>query len=126
MLIDSYHSHEGVAMPTDYRCSACDWKASVGGYHGFDGNWFNALYCRHCGAPQVLESRFSLDPAEPTSASFDRAEILSSTGQRRSVRCGYCGATGPLGSDGPITDDEPTKCPKCKTGSVVVGDVWKT
>lgn len=99
----------------------------------------NALYCRNCGASVRLEQS-----AEEFLASFGGEataqdctyELLGPVQPRRmvlapgmlvpEVECA-CGAKGPFGSGGPITDEEPGEiCPACKQPTLEAESEWIT
>jgi hypothetical protein len=113
-------------MPTDLKCDWCDWTASVGSYHGFRGNWFNALYCRECGLRQLLETTIEIGNPLKSEQSLSCADLLPDSMNPESVRCRGCATLGPIGRHGPITDEVPTSCPKCKLGAVSASGFWRT
>jgi hypothetical protein len=102
-------------MPADYKCTSCDWETAVGNYHGAS-DWFHDLYCRHCGA------KYTFAPEQMTLN--DQPITIDPNGEAPIISCVQCGAEGPLGARGPITDQEPTTCPKCKTGTVKLTAFW--
>lgn len=42
-------------MPKDYQCSSCECTISIGSYHGFDGEYVTAVYCKNCGAQYYVQ-----------------------------------------------------------------------
>jgi len=109
-------------MATDYTCSFCGLKISVGSYHGFGADgWFNALYCRHCGTRYTLNQTTAqflrVFDAEKTERNNLEFEVSGPQTTHRVVAaahlpvprltCEVCKAEGPFGPDGPITDEPP-------------------
>lgn len=146
-------------MPTQYHCSSCGLQFSVGSFHGEDSDgWFTALYCRHCGASYDLQEPveqffedFSLQRTQRKTREYllhgpssTQRVVVMAESPPPMVRCEGCGAEGPLGPPGPITDEPPEglsglwrpfgtkapkaqgKCPRCKQQTVQVGDFWIT
>ena len=110
------------AMPTEYSCSSCGLRISVGSYHGSNaGVWFNALYCRHCGTPYTLRQSsaqffegFGAKNMERKTRKFEllgpstnQGVVVDEDAPRPSLTCEMCKAEGPFGPKGPITDDPP-------------------
>lgn len=110
-------------MPCDYACDRCDCSFSVGNYHGIDDSSVYALYCRHCGSEHRLISGRDSGP-DGLRFALGSAEIVISSQGEVGVRCGSCNAAGPIGRDGPITDVEPDRCPKCALGTMRQGAGW--
>jgi NAD-dependent SIR2 family protein deacetylase len=104
-----------------YRCTACGWKASVSDQHGHEGDHFHELYCRECGRYYRLRD-FPYargDDGEPLPAELNGVRLPAvPRGEVPMIRCSACGTTGPLGSAGPITDERPESCPRCKAGAI--------
>jgi len=114
-------------MPQMYKCERCGWNTSIGSYHGFEANSFNALYCRHCGASHCLETRSFVELDDPASLFLDSVPIgRTEPGLETMIHCSRCEIEGPLGNSGPITDEEPAKCPRCKSGVVNEFGSWMT
>ena len=113
-------------MPTTYECDSCGWKRSVGNYHGWPGEWYFDLYCRSCGAPHTLKQHVS-DASGKISTHLDGVELHhADRGIKLIVECGGCGAKGPYGTEGPITDSTPKICPKCGSDRIKNTSEWIT
>lgn len=112
-----------------YGCSSCGGSFSAGSYHGFAGEWYRAVYCRECGRTVTLKvsagQYLSAFPGgkppdvyryELTGAVTPEViEIAAGATEPPQVEC-ICGAKGPFGKEGPLTDDDPgSTCPHCKT-----------
>jgi len=138
----SWHLLQHFRMPTIYTCTSCKIRFDVGSYHGFKGEWYNAVYCRKCGASVRIKqsagqflSAFGGDKNGPHERRYELSGpvtpkvivINSDTKEIPMVECA-CGAKGPFGNHGPITDNLPKgfgesafgfrndvgKCPRCK------------
>ena len=115
-------------MQTLYGCPSCGARFSVGCYHDFSGHWYNALYCRECGnlfhLKQTIEqflAAFAGAGDRPEVYSYEligpgepKEVVLKRGAPPPQVKCD-CGAQGPFGSLGPITDSPPGSiCPYCR------------
>lgn len=36
-------------MPTDYQCASCELAITTGSFHGMEGDYITAVYCKQCG-----------------------------------------------------------------------------
>ena len=144
-------------MPTRFACSSCGLCFSTGSYHGFGSDgWFNALYCRHCGTAYTLRQSTEqfLDGFSSRSRPERHYEVKGPTTVQNvtlleasdspvpTLKCEACGAEGPFGATGPITDqppeginrthwmelnpDETGVCPRCKQKAMKVTGEWIT
>ena len=111
---------------------------SIGSYHGVHG-WQNALYCRNCGrsvflaqsAEQFLKG-FGKE-SEPQGSAYElfgavqpKHIVCEACSAVPEVECA-CGAKGPLGNAGPLTDDDHGEtCPACKQPTLEAGSEWIT
>jgi len=143
-------------MPMRYGCSSCGIRFSTGSYHGSSGVWCTALYCRECGASIILQQSsqtflgaFSCGRGDQARSyryefigSVKPHEIVIDPGNNvpPEVECA-CGAKGPFGPDGPITDQPPEDfqhdslfgirrsttvgiCPRCKRQTLRQRGEW--
>lgn len=116
------------AMPSDYKCTSCSWGTSTGSSHGFSGEWHNYLYCRECGASHNLTtySFFGVNTSGRPDKLNGKDLPPCEPGQQQLISCNKCGATGPFGNAGPITDNKPKSCPVCKSTPIVETGQWMT
>ena len=154
-------------MPDLFACSSCGLRFSIGSYHDDEGGCYG-LYCRHCGTTYTLRRKIRLElvnfeenqpqpgPQEceiqgPSKIQkvvvpgdwmrFRVAQTPFSNATPPTIKCENCGAEGPFGSSGPITDDTPEGleigmceskeelkgvCPRCKALSLQFVCNWMT
>jgi hypothetical protein len=156
--------HLSLPMPARYECSSCGLSFSIGSYHGAGGTWNNALYCRECGVTVRLQQsaeQFLAGQKAEEARVFEfvgpvapRTVVIEPGGEPPQVTCA-CGATGPFGREGPITDQIPAglengnsvlikhsadgkplprgpwvqptgTCPRCKKPTLVLAGQWMT
>ena len=143
-------------MPVTLKCDACGVSFSIGSYHGKLNQWFNGLYCRQCGVAYTLSQSAEqfLDHFNNTPKLKQHEYLLHSRHgiqhvlvgvdhRTTLVKCWSCGAEGPFGSNGPITDTVPEglkndfwpfvpdyqargTCPRCKQPCLKVQSEWIT
>jgi hypothetical protein len=132
-------------MVNKYECSSCGWTISVGSYHGHGSpqKWYSCLYCRECGTNYRLEQSasqyLSAFGSSGKGAPMGHHYVLSGGGKITEftvvakqdppeVEC-ICGAKGPFGSGGPITDARlwgRSYCPHCKQPDLKSAGWWIT
>lgn len=126
-------------MPIEYSCSSCSNNFSIGSYHGVEDKWFDRLYCRNCGAAVWMSesaeqfiSTFGAE-TEGITCTYELAGpvtpklIVLGPGMDVPVVECSCGAKGPFGSHGPITDEDPgQQCPRCKKPTLEAVCEWIT
>jgi hypothetical protein len=106
--------------PSEHQCNNCGLCLWLGSYHGGDDEctWIHGVYCRHCGAPHYIENPistvFSTTPRkEGTPVVFSLRgprcvqEFICDDISQTELSCQECGATGPYGTAGPLTDEWP-------------------
>jgi hypothetical protein len=128
---------------TNYNCSSYGLEISIGSCDGYENGWFNALYCRHCGARYTLqqstnqviegfgpkEAQRKTREYDPRGPSGTQHIVVAEESPVPTLTCEICKAEGPFGSKGLITDDPPEglpnehllgdpeatgMCPRCK------------
>ncbi|WP_136805579.1 hypothetical protein [Desulfosediminicola flagellatus] len=143
-------------MPKDYACSECELTISIGSYHGYDGEYITAMYCRHCGAQYYLQQSTSQfyagnEQTEEEIALYTvrgpaciQDIVVSEHEPTPSLICDNCRVEGQFGSAGPITDRPPEGfgddydpfsgsdsmpvgiCPGCRSRTMKFQDEWTT
>jgi Zn finger protein HypA/HybF involved in hydrogenase expression len=108
-------------MPITFHCSSCSLSINVGSYHGFSSDWYNAVYCRHCGTQYTIRQassqffdRVGANEAERAAWEYQmrgpstiQQVVADEQSPQPTVKCEVCNVEGPFGPDGPITDKAP-------------------